>query len=290
MQSILVQFEQFLLAEKRVSKNTFSSYQSDLKQFFEFLKYDCQSAQPINADQIKTYLLHLKEHQLSARSMARKLSSLKTFVRWAHQKLGWPQMNTKLYTPKLEKRLPTYLNAQEIEQLLQACNADDSVMGKRNKAIVYLLYASGLRISELTHLEIEDIQFDTGFVSVTGKGNKGRLVPLPQTVMTLLRDYLENVRSQLIDAPLLSSTSYLFPLQYAGVVKPISRQTVWIALKKLCTLAGIEREVSPHMLRHSLATHLLAQGAHLRFSTRWLAGFGMRSLPVLRGRSCTRGS
>ncbi len=264
MQKVLTQFEAYLLTEKRVAKNTFVAYQGDLAQFAQFVQKNNRTLEQVTADDIKQFLYHLKEHNVGARSMARKISALKLFMRWAEERLGWKTALIKIHAPKLEKKLPTFLKPREIEQLLQIAEGDESMSGKRNKMMLYLLYATGMRISELTNLELGDLQFDTGFISVRGKGGKGRLVPLPHKVLSMLRDYLDAVRPHLIAQPLLEKAPYVFPVQYAAQVKAISRQSFWITLKEFCAQAGIKKNISPHMLRHSLATHLLQQGAHLR--------------------------
>ncbi|OQA35972.1 MAG: Tyrosine recombinase XerD [Candidatus Dependentiae bacterium ADurb.Bin331] len=264
MEKVLTQFEAYLLTEKRVAKNTFVAYQGDLAQFAQYVHKNNRTLEQITADDIKQFLYYLKEQHVGARSMARKISALKLFMRWARERLGWKTETIKIHTPKLEKKLPTFLKPTEIEQLLHAADRDKTIAGKRNTMMLYLLYATGMRISELTHLELSDVQFDTGFISVRGKGGKGRMVPIPHKVLTMLRDYLDTVRSQLIDAAFLEKAPYVFPVQYASQIKPISRQSFWMALKELCAQAGIKKNISPHMLRHSLATHLLQQGAHLR--------------------------
>jgi integrase/recombinase XerD len=264
MHAVINQFEAYLLTEKRVSANTLSAYRSDLNQLLTFfLALTDAELQPISHEQIKEYLAAIKEKKISARSMARKISTFKLFLRWAHQRLGWPAVAGKWYTPKIEKKLPLFLNQQEIESLLAATHRDSSLIGQRNKMIIYLLYATGMRISELTQLRVEHLQFDTGFVQLNGKGGKGRLVPLPHELLKQLKEYIATVRSQIV-ATLRGDCRYLFPVAYARKFKPISRQSVWIIIRELCKVAGIEKKVSPHIIRHSLATHLLNQGAHLR--------------------------
>ena len=135
--------------------------------------------------------------------------------------------------------------------------------------MVYLLYASGMRVSELVSLTTEQIQFDTGFVSLMGKGNKERMVPLPKNVLELLRYFLDHIYPKLMPKPkegkeLKKDKNYLFFSAYAGQLKPISRQSFWIILKKILAKACIYKDISPHTLRHSLATHLLKSGANIR--------------------------
>ena len=165
-----------------------------------------------------------------------------------------PDLGQQLTFPKIEKRLPNYLSEQEIEILLQMADRDTSTLGKRNKVMLYLLYVTGLRITELTTLKTSAIQWDTGFLHVEGKGGKQRMIPLPQPMrsLELLKEYADKQRD------------YLFPIRYAGTIRPITRQAFWGILKQLWKKTGIAKSISPHQLRHSLATHLLKRGADLR--------------------------
>ena len=264
MKSVLAKFEAYLLTEKCVSKNTFAAYQSDIDQFVEFLNKEKIELEAVTIDHLKLFLRFLKELEISARSMARKISTLKLFFRWGHERLAWNVQTNQLRSPKLEKKLPTYLKPSEIEQLLQAAQIDSSHHGKRNCTMLYLLYATGMRISELINLEISHLQLESGLIYVLAKGGKGRMVPIPDNINAMIRTYLTTTRTHLLPEELIKNTPYLFPVVYGKVAKPISRQSFWIILKDLCERAGIKKSISPHMLRHSLATHLLQQGANLR--------------------------
>jgi integrase/recombinase XerD len=131
--------------------------------------------------------------------------------------------------------------------------------------MLYLLYVTGMRISELTNLTVSDIQFDTGFISVRGKGGKGRLVPIPEAIVLDIKSYLNEIHPKLLGKKSeFRSSDYLFPVLYAGKLKHITRQAFWAILKKMAILACVKKSLSPHKLRHSLATHLLRKGANLR--------------------------
>ncbi|MBI2774890.1 tyrosine recombinase [Candidatus Dependentiae bacterium] len=264
MKSVLAKFEAYLLTEKRVSKNTFAAYQSDLGQFVQFLQNNTIELANVTGDHLKLFLHFLKGQEIGARSMARKISTLKLFFRWANERLSWNVQANQLRAPKLEKKLPTYLKPSEIEQLLQAAHADNSLHGKRNSVMLYLLYATGMRISELINLELAHLQLESALIYVLGKGGKGRLVPIPEHITSMIRNYIDTVRPQLMAAEMINGTPFLFPVLYGKVAKPISRQSFWMILNELCERAGIKKSISPHMLRHSLATHLLQQGANLR--------------------------
>lgn len=262
MESILNKFEAYLLTERRIAINTFQAYMNDIRQFVVFLT-DQNSALPdTKLEHLKSFLAQLKKERLSAQSMSRKISSLKSFFSWAHDTLQWHNYTVDLTFPKLGKKLPNYLSESEIQELFGVADQDTGQMAQRNKVMLYLLYVSGLRITELTSLTCSSIHFDTGHLEVVGKGGKGRIVPLPASMMSMLRDYLETNHKHFMEVH--EKTDYLFPTLYASIIKPISRQAFWAILKELCKKTSIKRTISPHTLRHSLATHLLKNGANLR--------------------------
>lgn len=252
--SIVTKFEAYLLTERRVAQNTFSAYKQDLAQFILFLAQHTLSIEQATVADVKRYLSYLKNNAISSRSMARKISALKLFFAYAHEHAGFVDITHDLQAPKLEKKLPTFLSEQEIAHLLHVADADTSEQGVRNKVMLYLLYVSGMRISELTGLRVSDIHADTGFITIRGKGGKERMVPLPQDMMELLHSYMQTMRG----------SDFLFPVRYGGKIKSISRQACWHVLNGLWKRTGINRTISPHMLRHSLATHMLKNGADLR--------------------------
>ncbi len=264
MKAILTKFEAYLLTEKCVSQNTFSAYKSDLEQVTSFLAQKNTSLEHATRKDLKQFLQHLTTNKLSARSRARKLSSLKALYAWADIMLGWENITIDLSFPKLEKKLPNYLTEKEIEQLFSAAQHNITPVGVRNKVMLYLLYVSGMRISELIKIKCSDIHFDTGFIHVGGKGGKERMVPLPDPMIMLLRSYLQTAHKQLIAKYPPDQIEFIFPVMYGGKIKAITRQSFWIILKEFCKKAQIGRSVSPHTLRHSLATHLLKKGANLR--------------------------
>jgi len=258
MEQLFEQFQSYLLTEKCVAKQTFEAYSSDIRQFLDFLMSHNYSISIIS---IKKFLANLKKEQLlAACSMSRKISSLKLFFRYLHRYHGWENFAIHLTFPKIEKRLPHYLSEEDIEQLLAVTNENQSGMGMRNHVLLSLLYVSGLRISELVALKITDIHFDTGLIAVNGKGGKERLVPLPMPMLELLREYCAQISAQHVS----SQKHYLFATKYGKKIGPISRQACWLIIKKLWRKTGIAKDIYPHMLRHSIATHLLKQGADLR--------------------------
>jgi len=269
MESMIVKFEAYLLTEKRVSQNTFMAYKCDVHQFLDFLYREYRvSLEKATREQIKSFLHHLSASGLAARSMSRKISTLKVLFNYLHVYHGWENKSDDLIFPKLEKRLPRYLDEPEIEKLLEVADLDTSSIGLRNKVMLYLLYVSGMRISELINLTVGQVQFDSNFVTVVGKGGKSRIIPIPKEMMNLLKEYVDTILPVLMSKESQKGKrkkgDFLFPVIYAGRLKPLSRQAFWSLLKKLWKKTGIEKTISPHQLRHSLATHMLKNGVDLR--------------------------
>jgi integrase/recombinase XerD len=259
---VQTKFEAYLLTEKRVAKNTFLSYQKDLNQFIEFLTKNSFSLEKLTGDDLKKFVHYLYGLKLTASSIARKISTLKTFFSYLNRYFDIKNSAKELYIPKIEKRLPTYLTQEEVAQVLSYSEKDRTPLGIRNSIMLYLLYSSGMRASELINVKISDIHFDTRFLSIEGKGGRQRMIPLPEVIMNMLRDYLQKHAHK--DLPVSVDPIYVFPIMYGKKIKPISRQSCWGILKKLCEQAGIKRAISPHQLRHSFATHLLEKGVDLR--------------------------
>ncbi|GMU19599.1 MAG: tyrosine recombinase XerC [Candidatus Babeliales bacterium] len=261
MKEQIEQFFTYLLTEKRVSRNTFSAYRTDILQFAQFLEKKQISFVDCSLKELKEFLHILKNENISATSMARKISTLKQFYHFANQRWNSDNLAEQLTFPKIEKKLPHYLSEQDVEKLLAGSQQDTSPIGVRNRVMLYLLYVTGLRITELTQLLTSSILWDSGFLKVEGKGGKQRMVPLPEAMRISLKEYLEKYHSTLSHS---RKTDYLFPILYAGTLRPITRQAFWGILKQLCAKAGLPKSISPHQLRHSLATHLLKRGADLR--------------------------
>lgn len=258
-------FETHLLTEKRVAHNTFLAYKQDIDQFIQFLHASDQTVDSCTKTHLKHFLKKLKKEGLKARTLSRKISSLKLLYSFLSEHYQIHNHAESLISPKLEKNLPNFLTESEIESLFKVVNNDESPRGIRNKVMLSMLYASGMRISELLSLEAQHINFETGFVSVFGKGNKERFIPLPQNVLSLVRYYFDDVYFKLLGtSENTQEIKHLFVSFYGKKVKPMTRQACWVLLKKLLLKAHIDKNFSPHTLRHSLATHLLKNGADLR--------------------------
>ena len=264
---VVGQFHAYLITEKRVAQNTFLAYKRDIAQFEVFLEGGKIELSSINKKHLSSYIKFLRDNALGSKSIARKVSSIKLFFRYLNEMHHIPNIAQQLAFPKIDKTLPCYLTQQEIEKLLLAANGDTSDKGVRNKVMLYVLYASGMRVSELVNLTVDNIHFDTGFIKIIGKGSKERMVPLPKNILELLRYYLEHTYPKLLSNHyhlVNKKKQFLFAAIYSDHIKPISRQSFWLSLKKILQQADILKNVSPHSMRHSLATHLLQQGADLR--------------------------
>ncbi|KKP35428.1 MAG: Tyrosine recombinase XerD subunit [candidate division TM6 bacterium GW2011_GWF2_32_72] len=262
MKQIINKFEAYLLTEKCVARNTFAAYKNDINQFVTFLNTKrVGSFEELTLDHLKKFLQYLVKSEISASSRSRKLSALKVLFEYLERNCGITNFTTDLSYPKLEKKLPEYLNENEISTFLQTASLDSSPIGVRNKTMLYLLYTSGMRISELVNCKLSDFQFDSQFFKISGKGGKERLMPLPKMMFELLQLYIKDVHSKFTAK---HSTDCLFPVLYAGQIKPITRQSLWKIVSDVWAKTGIKKSISPHKLRHSFATHLLKEGVDLR--------------------------
>jgi site-specific recombinase XerD len=265
MKQLYLKFEQYLITEKRVALNTVQAYQSDLEQAISFFQTkNCTTFHDVTIEIVKDYLYHLRMVlQVTARSASRKLSALKSFCKYAQKYHGMHDFTFNVAFPKLEKKLPQFLTERQVMQLFTAAQQDPTPSGHRNHVMIALAYVCGVRVSELVQLTRTNINFDDNLVHVTGKGSKQRIVPLPKSVADLLQIYLHTSQPYLFRNMTIDS-DYLFPILYAHTIKPMTRQAFWIILKDIVKKAGLSDSISPHVLRHSIATHLLKNGANLR--------------------------
>jgi site-specific recombinase XerD len=265
MQALYNKFEQYLMTEKMVATNTVQAYQSDLAQCIDFFqKKGCVTFHDVTTDIVKDYLYHLRMTlQVSARSSSRKLSSLKSLCKYAQKYHGMHDFTFNIAFPKLEKKLPKFLTQDQILQLFAAAKTDITPSGHRNHVMIALAYVCGVRVSELIELTRTNINFHDRLVHVSGKGGKQRIVPLPESVSQLLQTYLQESQPYLFKNMIIDS-DYLFPILYADKIKTMTLQAFLIILKYVVKKAGLSDTISPHVLRHSIATHLLKKGANLR--------------------------
>ena len=252
-------FLHYLESECGMSQNTLEAYHSDLRQFFAWFRLrDEQSLNDVGLPLFSDYLESLHERRLAATTIGRHLVSLKMFFRYlVLEGVLLESVVDLLSSPKLWQRLPTVLSPEMVDRLLQAPgNADRFAL--RDRALLTLMYATGCRASEITGLCIQDIQWDQSCCRCVGKGNKERIVALNPIANTALKSYLA------LERPRLASTSESDWVFVTRSGNQLSRITVWKLIKKYAARIGCSREVSPHTLRHSFATHLLAGGADIR--------------------------
>ncbi len=244
--------------EKGLSKHTLAAYRSDLALFSAWLDASGCALATASAADIQRYLAHLLTTGSTARSSARLLSCLRGFYRFLlREKLIERDPTLDIQSPKLGRSLPKFLTESEVEKLLNAPDVSNPI-DLRDRAMLEVLYACGLRISELTGLTVGSINLRQGVIRVTGKGNKERLVPIGQEATHWLERYMLEARPTPLDN---QPAEILFPSNRS---QPMTRQTFWYRIKHHATQAGILTPLSPHTLRHAFATHLLNHGADLR--------------------------
>lgn len=264
MESYFEHFSGYLTLERGLSLNTVEAYLSDLRDFkhyLELIEHDL-SADSIDRNIIIDYLTTCRvEQEMQPATLARRLVSIKVFFRYLfHEKLISQDVTQIMDSPKLWRLLPDYLNIAEIDSLLQVWDdphQKDS-LSLRNRAMFELMYASGLRVSEVANLTLNHVSFETGILRIVGKGDKERLVPFGRDAQQRVKLYLEKGRHQLLKN---INETHLF-LSKTG--KRLDRERIWQLVKETALKAGIHKEVYPHTLRHSFASHLLENGADLR--------------------------
>lgn len=258
MDEIIDEFYQFLLLERGLSQHTVSAYASDLKKFREYLSEKGKTLLTVETKDIENFMSFLADKGISARSRARTLTAIKTFFRFLVL-TGRLETNPAalMETPRFESKLPQVLTLEEVERLLDAPDIS-TPRGLRDKAMLELLYATGLRVSELVKLKLNQLNMEVGYILVVGKGAKERLVPIGTHAQEAIKRYLEEGRPGLLSRP---NSPYLF-IGYRG--RPLTRQGFWEIVKRYALQVGINKPISPHTLRHSFATHLLERGADLR--------------------------
>ena len=247
-----------LQTERGASPNTLSAYRRDLAGFVRFLRRRDSAVERAVADQVARYLLALRQAGLGPRSIARHLSAVRGLYRFLVREGGLARDPTEhLEAPRPPRRLPRTLSPAEAAALVESPAVDDPI-GLRDRALLELLYATGMRASECLALRIEDVNLAAGYVVPTGKGDRQRLVPVGAQALQWLRQYLKTARPQLVS----SADPGLLFVNRTG--RRLSRQGLWGIIKKAARRAGVRAAVSPHTLRHSFASHLLERGADLR--------------------------
>ncbi|WP_285489810.1 site-specific tyrosine recombinase XerD [Staphylococcus haemolyticus] len=259
METIIEEYLKFIQIEKALSENTIGAYRRDLKKYQLYMQEQkIAHIDFIDRQTIQECLGSLIDQGASAKSIARFISTIRSFHQFAlREKYAAKDPTVLIETPKYEKKLPDVLDVEEVIQLLETPDLTKN-NGYRDRTILELLYATGMRVTELIQIEIDDVNLIMGFVKVFGKGNKERIIPLGDTVIEYLDTYINTVRTQLLKKTV---TNVLF-LNLHG--RPLTRQGIWKLIKQYGLRANITKTLTPHTLRHSFATHLLENGADLR--------------------------
>jgi integrase/recombinase XerC len=248
------EFLKYIVAEKRFSEHTIKSYSTDLNQFFTFLRNEFDISNNLNEvshQLVRSWVATLIESQMSSRSVNRKISTLKTYFKFMIRE-GYVSKNPmlKVVAPKSKKRLPVFIEKDQILSLLNDVQFEEGFVGERNKLILEFFYVTGMRLSELINIQIKDIDFDNNLVKVLGKRNKERLIPLSSSVISDLRKFiLKNEKSKFLFTNLDGDKLY---------EKAVYR----IVNKSISKISSVNKK-SPHVLRHTFATHMLNNGADI---------------------------
>jgi integrase/recombinase XerD len=253
------EFLHYIQIERGLADNTIQSYRRDLAKYAKFLENvaNISSFNEVSRPMIVDYLFFLKEQGRAEATVARTIASIRSFHQFLlREKLCESDPSVHLDIPKASKRLPKVLSLEEVEALLTISGQEP--LNYRNRAMLETLYATGMRVSEMINLTLSDTHLSMGFVRCVGKGNKERIIPLGGEATKALKLYLEKARPNLLKK---HSHDLLFVNHYG---KPLSRQGFWKIVKRLAEMANIQKELTPHTLRHSFATHLLENGADLR--------------------------
>jgi integrase/recombinase XerD len=259
MNAFLESFLDHISLERGLSINTRKAYADDLRQFLGWLdQKGATSLNQVSRKQILDHLMAMKARGMSTNSISRHLVSIKVFFRFLqHEGLLDRNVTDTMDSPKLWKILPDTLSEKEVDRLLRAPDMRKP-LGVRDRAILEIFYASGLRVSELSNLRLSDLHIDDGYIRVIGKGKKERVIPVAQDSANILKCYLDEIR------PMLSENPRLQNVFVSNRETPLCRQRLWQIIKKYTKAAGIMKNVTPHTLRHSFASHLLQNGAPLR--------------------------
>jgi integrase/recombinase XerD len=251
-------FLNYLRVEKGLADNTILAYQRDMVKFAEFINKRKIKTENIERSQVVDFLRSLYLAKLDSRSVARHLVTIRHFFRFCFAEgVIREDPAADIQSPKFRQSLPEFLSLAEVDRLLSQPDVN-SAIGLRDKAMIELLYSTGLRVSELCGLKSQDIQMDLGCLRCIGKGNKERLVPVGKQALAVIQRYIAESRPQILGERI---SSYLFPARTGA---PMNRIAFWKILGTYGRKAGLRKALTPHMLRHSFATHLLDRGADLR--------------------------
>jgi integrase/recombinase XerD len=258
MEALVQKFINFLEKDKRLSLNTLQSYRRDIEQYMSYLReININNITSTNKTTIIAYLLHLQKKGRATSTISRNLASIRSFYQYiTKNRIIEKDPTTELESPKVEKKLPQILSTQEVELLLEQPKCTD-LKGFRDKAMLELLYATGIRVTELISLDIEDVNLEVGFIKCS-KGTRERMIPIGSIAINALQEYMTKARGFLIQS---NEEKALFVNINGG---RLTRQGFWKIIKQYKNQAKINKDITPHTLRHSFAAHLLENGADLR--------------------------
>ncbi|GMT41730.1 MAG: tyrosine recombinase XerD [bacterium] len=258
MEKLLDDWIKYLVVDRNLSENTVSAYQRDVRGYIERVKADRDNFERLGPASVTSYIKNLRAGGISVRSTARKLSAIRMFFRFCVTQNRLESDPTEnIETPGTSSRLPQVLNIGQVEALL--AQPDESKPAcKRDGAMLELLYSTGLRVSELVNMKLEDVHMTPGYILVMGKCSKERMIPIVGRAVDKLSGYITGARPKFFKK---KNPPELFLTRLGG---PMTRQMFWLTIKRYGRLAGIKRKITPHLLRHSFASHLLQGGADLR--------------------------
>lgn len=260
MDKLLPEFKQYLKEEKNMAKNSLEAYERDILNFLHFLEgKGIREMRDVTNTDIVSYVLKLKNEGKSGSTVNRRISAIRTFCTFAYSKgavLVNPALNIK--SPQIEKKKPGFLSLEDIENLMAQPDTT-TAKGKRDRAILEVLYATGIRVSELVEMNLEDVNVRLGFCSFTGEFGKARIIPLGREAKTAMEDYLKNGRTGLLKRK--DDEKALF-VNYTG--ERMTRQGLWKILKYYAEKAKLEVPLTPQIIRHSFAVHMIQNGADLK--------------------------
>lgn len=266
LEELLEAFLHFLFWERRMAENTVLAYRQDVLSFLRFLEErGVEDFGSVTLNTLEAFVEHEVRAGLEATTLARRVSALRTFFRFlVREKVVRENLARLLDTPRIRRRLPEVLTVEEVEALIASCDTTKP-SGVRDRAILELMYSSGLRVSEVVLLEFQHLDLEEQMLRLWGKGFKERVVPFGERAKEALLEYIHGSRNLLLKG---KKSRYIFVSGPSG--KPLSRQSVWSMVKRCALRAGIHKHITPHTLRHTFATHLLEGGAELRIVQEFL--------------------
>ncbi|MDD5654583.1 MAG: site-specific tyrosine recombinase XerD [Candidatus Omnitrophica bacterium] len=259
MRQLIEAFLNYISVERGLARNTIISYQEDLNFYINYLAgHKVEAISGSTRNDVMDFMMDQKERGLSANSISRRLAAIKAFYRFlVRERILKTDPTSLMEAPKLWKKIPEVLSVDEVEQMISRPDISNR-QGMRDQAILEVMYATGMRASEVVNLKLNNLNLEIGFARCIGKGDKERIIPLGKKAKSALETYLRKSR------PSFAKKKEADALFLSRLGKKISRQGLWKIIKKYARLAGIKKEIRPHILRHSFATHLLEHGADLR--------------------------